>query len=539
MRAVLHWLGVDVEQWTALVITYLRMDLRRTGGAVRFGEHGRRNPLAAHAGLLVISGFASATLAALAIALRDTFTVAALVTTYVAFNTGVLLLVDFTSLVVSPVDYHVLSSRPVDSRTYLAARLASVLVYVTAIAAVMVSLPSLVLAIWHGLGLEGAIGVITGTLMCSASMVSLTIAVYAWLVSRIRPDRFARVLSYLQVVASSAFLGGYYLVTLAFEESRFRDLSIANIGWVWAVPSTWFAAFVPVLTGSAGTREAIAAVAALVLAIVCVPLGTGRLSLDYAEHLSEISAASAPASARPRLRIPGFRQGEAFAIALLVRAQFRHDSRFRLAVLGLLPIVAFYILAGIEDGSAADPFVGLDGHVGAPLYIALTILPMTLHSSLLVSDNWRSAWIFFATPSDPARLIVAAKNFVALFFLGGYVFLLALLWSFLYQKVWHALVHAAVLGLIAHFLLQGAAILHPALPFSAEPHRAERSSQMMGLLLVGGIISGIVPFVLPYCYARTSRIVVLAAVLLATTFALEHVVRIRARESVSEMEFWN
>ena len=47
---------------------------------------------------------------------------ATLLTTYGAINTVMLLLIDFTGLVVSPDDYGVLGHRPVSSRTYFAAR---------------------------------------------------------------------------------------------------------------------------------------------------------------------------------------------------------------------------------------------------------------------------------------------------------------------------------------------------------------------------------------------------------------------------------
>lgn len=51
-----------------------------------------------------------------------------------------------------------------------------------------------------------------------------------------------------------------------------------------------------------------------------------------------------------------FTTGEARAVALLVRSQFRDDHRFRMGVLGLLPFTLLYMVMGVRNGAIADPF---------------------------------------------------------------------------------------------------------------------------------------------------------------------------------------
>ena len=112
----------------------------RQGGAGRRGG----SPLA---GLLVISGIGSFAFATVAAALADPLMSASLLTTYAAATTMMLLLVDFTGVVVSPDDYGILGHRPVGSRTYFAARLAAIAVYVGAISVVIALLPAVVYAV--------------------------------------------------------------------------------------------------------------------------------------------------------------------------------------------------------------------------------------------------------------------------------------------------------------------------------------------------------------------------------------------------------
>ena len=139
-------LGIDPAQWRALARTYVRLDFRSAGGAMRQGSAGRRggSPLA---GLLIISGIGSFAFASIAAALSDPLMSASLLTTYAAATTMMLLLVDFTGVVVSPDDYGILGHRPVGSRTYFAARLAAIAVYVGAISIVIALLPAVVYSV--------------------------------------------------------------------------------------------------------------------------------------------------------------------------------------------------------------------------------------------------------------------------------------------------------------------------------------------------------------------------------------------------------
>jgi hypothetical protein len=291
------------------------------------------------------------------------------------------------------------------------------------------------------------------------------------------------------------------------------------------------------IAATGGTRAAwIAAAAAVAVIGICVPLAAGRVSLDYARRIGEATAVAEPAE-RSSFRLPGFSRHEARAVALLVRAQFRFDQRFRMGVLSIVPLTGFYLLMGLDDGALRDPFAG--GGRGPGVYFAVMFIPMTLHTALAASESWRAAWIFFATPASHARIVVAAKNFVTVYFLGAYVLALALLWSYLFDKVWHAVVHALVLGLLAHLLLQLTVITRPMLPFATEPHKAQRGARTFLLFVAGGMIAGIFPGLLRQIYGSSLATAGMCTILIATTAAVEYVLRLRVDEAIGELEFRN
>jgi hypothetical protein len=529
--------GIDAGQWLALTRTYLLMDFRRGGGARRTASgstHGSPVPAAA----MVAGAFVNSLMISLLVYLiRDPLTAAVVMVSMGGATTSMLLMVDFAGSVLAAEDYWVLAPRPVSSRTYFAARLAAVLAYITAFSLVMSLAPALVFLLAHGMGFGGFTGAIAATVLSSVAGAGLVIAAYTSLVTRVSASRLVPVISLVHLCGSMMAMTGFMLVMRGLDDPNFRDVSISDLYWFWYLPAAWFAALVPTLAGTGGAAELAAAAGALASTVVLLSLACGRISLDSAARLTEASSRGAALPARRALdRIPGFRNGEGYVVATLIRAQFRHDLRFRLAILGVLPMTVFYMFLGWEEGLLSDPFSSRDTGA-APLYMALGFLPMMLHGALQTSDSWKACWLFWATPADPARLVVASKNFVAVFFLGTYLLALAAIWACFYDRIWHAFVHAAFLGAGAHMLLQWAVMFSPQLPFAREPKRAENSGRLFWLFLVGAMCASLAPMMLPSVYARPRLAVALAALLMAATIALEWMLRRRAREHFSGMEF--
>ena len=252
-------LGVDGVQWRALVRVYLRMDFRGAGGATTPTARTRRSyPMA---GVAVISVLGGATFAALAIRLPDIQVSATLLTTYAGINTVMILLVDFTGLVVSPDDYIILGARPISSRTYFAARMGAVLAYIAALASALAIIPSLCYALWWHLGLVGVIATLASVILCDMCAAVLIVATYAALMTVVHPGRLRRVFSYLQLGLMMSFYLAYYLAMQGFRDSFLMNVTFEDRAWLWINPAAWFAAFVRVAAGGASSAVWLAAAA--------------------------------------------------------------------------------------------------------------------------------------------------------------------------------------------------------------------------------------------------------------------------------------
>ena len=533
MNALLRALGIDAVHWRALLRTYIRIDFRAAGGAEK--RRGARRGGSQLLALAVVGFIGSIGFGLVAAVVGDVMMSAALLTTYAAATTTMMLLVDFTGIVIAPEDYPILGARPVTSRTYFAARLAAIGVYVITLSVANALVPAFVYGVKHGpLALAATL---LAVVLCDATATVLVISGYVTLLRWIHPAKLRRAMSYVQLLGASAFYLAYYLATLGFRHAFPDQAGFARFPWLWSVPSTWYAAPIAIAAGAATLQTWLASAAALAVTVVSVPLVAGRLSLEYARRIGELATVSeAPRQGR-RLRLPGFGRNEARAVALLVRAQFRFDQRFRMAILSIVPLTGFYMLLGLDDGALRDPFNGGGG--GPGVYFAVIFIPMTLHTALAASESWRAAWVFFATPASHARIVVAAKNFVTVYFLGSYVVALAALWSWFFDRVWHAAIHALLLGAIAHLLLQLTVIMRPTLPFATEPRQAQRAGSMFLLFLAGGVVAGVFPFLLRFIYRSAAATAGLCVVLAAVTIAIEYALRLRVDEAIGALEFRN
>lgn len=532
------WLGVDAVQWSVLVRIYLRMDLRAGGGPSRPNETASPwRGVLPYAGLLFLTTLGGVLMGVVAVRIPDVLLGMTIVTTYAVVNTGMIVLLDFSASILSPTDAAVLAARPVSSRTYFAARLTTILVYVSALALATSLVPALTYAGWRGLGWSALVAVMAAVVLSSVAGTILFTNGAMVLLRFVHPARIRRAASTLQLICASGFYVALYLAS-AESMPRVLRLSSEHSSWLWINPASWFAAWVPLVAGASRLDLRLAAAAAMALTIGCLPLAAGYLAREYGWQVAEIGSAGTAPQPRRRRRVemPGFGRSEGRAVALLVRAQFRYDMRFRFAVLAILPLMMFYLF--IDKAALADPFAHPHAFgAGGMLNMAIIFLPLTLHGVLHVSESWRAAWIFFSTPASPSGLVLGAKNVAAVYFLGGYIALLAAIWSWYYEAVWHAVVHALALGLFAHLLLQAAVMVSPSLPFATEPRRAQQSARLFGLIFFGGLAASLVSSLLPLVYARPLLAVTFFGLLLAGTVAMEMLLRRRVGTAMAELEF--
>lgn len=496
--AIPRMFGADPMQWRALVHASLLSDLRHLRGVGgQMGQAGVSSIVGAFLTQFVYGGLC----ALFIVTMPDVFLSSTLYIVLLASTLGLALLVDFTGIVLSPDDHAILAHRPVDGRTFFAARLTSVVAYMWLLTAPFALLPTIAYLVkWSGGSLAAAVASLAAALMTATLVPLIAIVLFISLMRMIPPDRLQRGLGYVQFSLSFLFVGGFFLYSRSLRQ--LGQLQIAKTGLAYLNPATWLVAWIELADGRGTTLDASVALLPILVGGVLVGVARGRLSLAYAEQLGATVSERRTAGGG-RLPLQTLVAGPAHhAVSMLARAQFRTDQKFRLGVLGILPLTVIYLLAGFVETGRSDVFQ----QEPVLVYYAVLFFPAMLRQFLVHSESWRASWVFHVAPMPFDELVVGLKNTVVTRFLVPYLVVVLALLQWNAPRPWlHLIVHGLVLGLLSHAVLVVDLWLNPSLPFSQPTRQGVRSFALLVLMLpVVGVITTM-PLWQPYMYASTVR----------------------------------
>jgi hypothetical protein len=505
------------------VVAGLRNDLRRSGRSVGLAAGGKGRGFGALISLNLLVG------AMVSVPLwlgTPVFPVAVLHLTYLMLSIAALLVLDGHGLIVSPADHAVVAPRPVSGRTFFAARVSTLLVYVFVVAAAQSACP---LAGYAAAGGphpgRGALG-LAAVLVTTLTTAAVTTSLYVVVLRHAEPARLRAVLTVLQLTTSLGLYGLLVLLPSQIGRALLLGPLTDRPEWLWLVPSTWAASLL-----NAGRDGWWLAPLALSVPALAWASAARWFSLDYADRVAAASAL--PSVGAGRAAVPAFRSGEARAVALVARAQFRHDMRFRLAVLGIVPLTIIYLVIGLVDEDLSRETAGHP----AMVYVAVLLFPVLLKSAFSRSDAYRAAWVFYATPVSAGRLLMGQRTVLVRWFLGPYVAAVGVVLCFFLPSILDAVVAVAVATLLSHALLLVVLWLDPALPFSTPPQIGANTRGLMVAIVPAIFLGQLLPRALVVLSA--APLLAAGAVLLLLTLngAMDHALRVRVDRLAARVEF--
>jgi ABC-2 type transport system permease protein len=544
LRALIEKLGVDYEQWRALVRLSLKIDLR-TASMARSG-YAQTSKSAKPSGQLFVQFLVyvvmGAMLSIFVVFSKDVFFTGMVLLTYTMMMTGMLVLIDFGAIVISPDDYAILGYQPVSSRTYFISRLTNILVYSTSLTLALSIIP--VIAYFFTAGFRPLLGIaaLLAALFTGLATTLFLVLIYATVLRVINPHRLRRIVGYFQLLLSFFIYGGYMVLPRLIKVETIAAMSIKKTPWLMLYPPAWFASYLDLAMGRMTAMEIAPALLSIVVLALLANHARGKLALEYSDRLSSATTVSERPKKSSGFVLPAivFREGEARAVALLVRNQFKYDQKFRLAVLGILPLTVLYLYLGLDHGPLLDPFVnrgfGLDNSL--LLYLAILMFPSLLRLSLTNSDSYQASWIYYATPADRSRLVLQAKNFIFVYFMIPYLLFIGAIFFYFYRNVWHVLAHLAVLALLSHAFLQLAALINPALPFSQPMRKAQRSTSFILIGMVTPFAAvALLGFLKMFVYPNPAVLMMTLAALIGLSWWGEKILQARVRRRTERFEY--
>jgi hypothetical protein len=234
------------------------------------------------------------------------------------------------------------------------------------------------------------------------------------------------------------------------------------------------------------------------------------------------------------------RSHEARAVFMLIRAQFRYDTKFRNALLSAIPIVVIYMGLAIMQGGIQDPFAH-EFHAksagSAMLFFFAMFMPVMLLQNIMQTENYKASWIFFALPEERSKLLLSVRNTIVTSIILPFMIVLCIVFSY-YMPIEHAIEHIIVLTAIGSFVLQISLMFQTRMPFAQQRRPNQRGvTQYLSAMLLAIIPMGLFMLELIFGYASPLRYWSSLALVLTLVAAMEVFVRSRVRVKLEREEF--
>ncbi len=484
---------IDKRQLKTLLKASLKTDLRSS--ASRFG--GERKSLLGIppiAFVLLMYFMVSVMLAIVAVDANDLFLGAFFLIAMQMVFIAITILLEFSNLILSPDDFPILAPHPVNSRTFFVAKMLHLAIYVTLLVISLGLIPAVVAAIKYENALLGPVMFLAS--WSSGIATALFFAVFYTLMLRLgNRERMHRYLSYLQLLMMFFIYGGYQFLPDVGKRMLALTKSGFDLSYLYLTPPGWFAAWPAFLTGGISPAQVWAAIAGLVSLMMMYFLGISRLSIGYAQTLNEtVEQQQSKSEVRKHHGIfsrlvESFSAPEDRVVWQLMRKQFKYDNRYKLSVLMVIPLTLLYVYMGLKDGQVlADPFnvaaAVAKGGSNFTVYMALAFIPSIVIFGSAYSASYQASWIYYTSPADRTRLVLASNRFATIFFCIPYLVFMCALMTYFFGSILHAILHCVVLFFVLLTLVNLIAIIAPRFPFSLPMKSGQRTGAMMITMFV-------------------------------------------------------
>jgi hypothetical protein len=435
LKPFYKWQGVDYDQLRAIVGVKLLMDNRRPFGL----RQQQQKESSASVVYSMIFGAVIGLVMAMLIA-----NVPSVIISFTVYHSMLIVMIllllisDFSSVLLDTSDNTIVLPRPVSSKTFYAARTTHILVYIGQMGVSLSILPIAVTFFTYG-GLVGSALIVT-SLLCVILAVALTNGLYLLIMRFTSEERLKSIINYFQIFMTLFVMGGYQLLPRLLTMTDIKNAPASEFHW-WAIfiPPMWMTGLIKLVHDFSFAEIDILLAALAVFAPVGIwklitnyltpyfisklsDLGTG--SSGVSEKLNKTSTKKSKLSLKTWITKAGLEQ----ASYGLVWSALSHDRKLKLRIYPSLGSIIILILLPIlrsenKVNSVQVFFASLaqtQGHLFA-IYACIFAL-ITVAYEIQFTDEFKAAWIYVAAPIEKPGVILsgALKAVLVKFFLPIY-----------------------------------------------------------------------------------------------------------------------
>lgn len=500
-RPLFQSVGVEFDQLLTIVGTKLLLDTRRGGDSTSFNRLATGgSSVMAYIMYTLLGGLVSILISVVPSAVVAYATYHA----FLMFFIALILISDYSSVMLDTSDNSIILPRPVSSQTLLAARVTHIVIYIGQYAFCLTIIPVVVSFITHGW--QAGVANVFVSLLSVLLAFAVTGALYLLLIRFFKEERLKTLINAFQIFTPIVLLTGYQLLPRLFDVADAKNILNVLPWWSLAVPPLWMAGSVNVFVDQAFT---VLAAACMVLAIATpfalIWLNTRYLAPFFASRLEGLGTSSAPAAPRVALGreslfdriLKKFTQpGAERATFQLVGRYFSRDRKLKLRMypsIGYMVVMAVILIFRSKSSSQtwSDFFTQLPqthDYIIALYMVVFVVFGAAFE--IFYSDEYKAVWVFYIAPlAAPGRILTGTLKAIFIkLFLPFYGFI-----SLLVLFIWRISALPAILIVLLTSLLAVLLVLlanEKNLPFSMQPSLRHQGSfiarGIMALILIAG-----------------------------------------------------
>ena len=490
-KGLFTMMGVDYQQLESILRVKLTMDNRR-GFSTSTKKTDSSNQLLLQSFVYAIIGIF---IGILIDSMDHTFTAYTMVFSMIMVMIAMLMISEFSVVLIDTRDNAILLPRPINSRTMTMAKLLHIAIYLLHLS-LSLSIASLFFTVIN-YGIVAGLFFLLMVFLSTLFTLFLTNLFYLGLMRFVNGEKLKDIMVYFQIGMAIIFMGAYQLLPRLIEMNDLYNAQMKVEWFTYLIPSAWFAGAITTLTSSVYSLGNIFfLLLALVVPLLSLWLIIKYLSPKFSQRLSQMDAvASKPAKiktqARGRLKYSE-KLAQLLTQSTVERTSFKmiwkmsgRERKFKQTAFPAFGYVFVFIAITVVKGFGdEDQLADLLASKRYLLFLYFIIFAaFAVCMNIIYSDEPKSSWFFSSMPiSKPGDILsgtikaVLAKYVWPLYaIIGG---LILYFWS--YKALPDLLYALASITVITSFVT---VMQSKALPFSKE-----RSSQDSGDNFIKGIL---------------------------------------------------
>jgi len=490
-RGIFTMMDVDYQQLECILRVKLTMDNRR-GFSTSIKKKDSSNQLLLQSFVYVILGIFMGTFIN---SIDHTLTAYTLVFSMIMVMIAMLMISEFSVVLIDTRDNAILLPRPINSKTMTMAKLLHIAIYLLHLSLSLSIAPVVFTVMTYGFmaGLFFLLMIFLATLFT----LFLTNLFYLGLMRLVSGEKLKDIMVYFQIAMAIIFMGAYQLLPRLIEMNDLYNAQMKVEWFTYLIPSVWFSGSITAIISSVYSLEN----SIFLFLSFLLPLGSlwiiiKYLSPKFSQRLSQMDAVASKPEKRKSQKANRFRYSEKLAQLLtqstVERTSFKmiwkmsgRERKFKQTAFPAFGYVFVFIALAVFKGFGdEDQLATLLTSKRYLLFLYFIIFAaFAVCMNIIYSDEPKSSWFFSSMPiSKPGDILSGTIKAVLVKYvwpiyaiIGG---LILYFWS--YKALPDLLYALASITVITSFVT---VMQSKALPFSKE-----RLSQDSGDNFIKGIL---------------------------------------------------